>query len=94
MLKTYLITVGIVSLITFIAFAVDKAKSKKESNSRIPEAVLLSLIDFGGAVGGILGMYTLRHKTIFKTKFHFIISVWLALFAQAAIAIYLGWVTL
>jgi len=94
MLKTYLITVGIVSLITFIAFAVDKAKSKKESNSRIPETVLLSLIDFGGAAGGILGMYTLRHKTVFKTKFHFIISVWLALFVQAAIAVYLGWVTL
>lgn len=94
MLKTYLIIIGIVSLITFTAFAIDKIKSKKESNSRIPEMALLSLIGFGGAVGGILGIYTLRHKTIFKTKFHFIISVWLALFAQAAIAIYLGWTTL
>lgn len=94
MLKTYLITIGIISLITFTLFAVDKLRSKKESNSRIPELVLLSMIGFGGAAGGILGMYTLRHKTIFKTKFHFIISVWLALFAQAAIAIYLGWVTL
>ncbi len=94
MLKAYLITIGTISLITFILFAVDKLRSKKESNRRIPELTLLSLIGFGGAVGGILGMYTLRHKTIFKTKFHFIISVWIALLAQVAIAAYLGWVTL
>ncbi|MBR6650548.1 MAG: DUF1294 domain-containing protein [Clostridia bacterium] len=94
MLKVYLITVGIVSLITFIAFAIDKIRSKKETNSRIPELVLLSMIDFGGAVGGILGMYVFRHKTIFKTKFHFIISAWISLAVQAAIAVYLGWVTL
>ncbi|MBO5196320.1 MAG: DUF1294 domain-containing protein [Clostridia bacterium] len=94
MLKTYLITVGIVSLITFTAFAIDKIKSKKETKSRVPELALLSMIGFGGAVGGILGMYIFRHKTIFKTKFHFIISAWLALATQAAIAIYLGWVTL
>ncbi len=94
MLKTYLITIGIASFITFIAFAIDKVKSKKETSSRIPEIVLLSMIGFGGAVGGILGMYTLRHKTIFKTKYHFIISVWAALIVQITIMTYLGLVTL
>jgi uncharacterized membrane protein YsdA (DUF1294 family) len=69
-------------------------RSKKETNSRVPEIVLLSMIGFGGAFGGLLGMYALRHKTIFKTKFHFIISVWAATLVQAAIAIYIGWVTL
>ena len=94
MLKTYLITIGVVSLITFICFAVDKARSKNESKSRIPEVILLSMIGFGGAFGGLLGMYALRHKTIFKTKFHFIMSLWAALFVQAAIVVYIGWVTL
>ncbi len=91
MLKSYLLVIGVMSLVTFIMFVIDKSRSKKENKSRIPESVLLSMIGFGGAAGGLLGMYSLRHKTIFKTKFHFIISVWAATFVQSAIAIYMGW---
>lgn len=88
-MKPYLITLLLMSVITFFAFLIDKAKSKKDDSRRIPEAVLLSMIGFGGAVGGLVGMYTLRHKTIFKTKYHFIITVWLAAAVQAAILIYI-----
>ncbi len=89
MIKPYLITLLAMSIITFLSFLVDKTRSKREDSKRIPEAVLLSMMGFGGAVGGILGMYALRHKTVFKTKFHFIISLWLAAIMQAAILIYL-----
>jgi uncharacterized membrane protein YsdA (DUF1294 family) len=78
------------SLVTFITFAADKIRSKKETNSRTPEIVLLSLITFGGAFGGLFGMYLLRHKTNFVTKFHFGITVWLSAAVQAALAVLLG----
>ena len=52
------------------------------------EAVLLSLADFGGGPGALAAMYLFRHKTIFKTKYHFIISVWLAAGIQTALAMY------
>lgn len=51
-----------VNLLTFIAFAVDKAKAAAR-RSRIRIVWLLALAFAGGSVGGLLGMYLLRHKT-------------------------------
>ena len=87
--KIYLILLAAMSIITFFVFAVDKIRSKKETNTRTPEIVLLSLFTFGGAVGGLGGMYLLRHKTNFATKFHFGITVWPAFLVQAALAVML-----
>ena len=81
----FLILEGVMSLITLLTFAFDKFRSKNEANARTPEIVLLSLISFGGAIGGLIGMYVLRHKTNFVTKFHFGITVWLSALLQAAI---------
>ena len=89
MLKIYIITVAVMSVLTFIAFAVDKIKSTGDS-SRIPEMVLLSLITFGGSVGGLLGIYVLRHKTNPITKFHFAITEFAALAVQAFLLIKLA----
>lgn len=69
------------SIITAIAFAVDKAKSKG-GDSRTPEMVLLSLASLGGALGALFGMYIVRHKTNPVEKFHFAITVWVSLAAQ------------
>jgi uncharacterized membrane protein YsdA (DUF1294 family) len=88
--QAYLILLGVMSLVAFITFAADKIRSKKETNSRTPEIVLLSLITFGGAFGGLCVMYLLRHKTNFVTKFHFGITVWLSAAVQAALAVLLG----
>ena len=52
----------VLSLITFIAYGVDKRKAKK-GKWRISEKSLLSLSFFGGAIGGVLGMKQFRHKT-------------------------------
>lgn len=79
----------LMSLITFCVFAKDKKNSKKESNGRIPEIVLLSLATFGGAIGAMIGMYGLRHKTDFNTKYHFAITVWCSLIVQAGLGVLL-----
>lgn len=57
----------IMSVVTFIAFGVDKFKAIKGS-FRISEATLLTLSLLGGAFGGIVGMLLFRHKTK-KPKF-------------------------
>ena len=52
----------IVSLVTFIAYGVDKRKARK-GKWRISEKTLLCMSFFGGAMGGMLGMRKFRHKT-------------------------------
>ena len=89
MLKFYIITLAAMSVLTFIAFAIDKIKSSGD-NSRIPEIVLLSLISFGGSVGGLIGIYVLRHKTNPITKFHFALTEFVALAVQAFLLIKLA----
>ena len=63
MIALYLIVLGVMSLITFILYAEDKRRAKKGINPRISEKRLLLHSFFFGAFGGILAMYTLRHKT-------------------------------
>ncbi len=86
-LSTYLIILGVMSVITLLAYAIDKKNSSKESNGRTPEIILLSLTTFGGALGALIGIYVLRHKSNFVTKFHFGITVWLSAIVQTAIAL-------
>ncbi len=82
----YLALLGVMSMIALAAYAVDKKSSAKETNARMPEMVLLSLTTFGGALGAMVGIYVLRHKSNFVTKFHFGITVWCSLIVQLAIA--------
>ena len=89
MLKIYIITLAAMSVLTLVAFAIDKIKSSGDS-SRIPEMVLLSLISFGGSVGGLIGIYALRHKTNPITKFHFAITEFAAFAVQAYLLIMLA----
>lgn len=83
----YFALLAVMSLITLLAFAKDKQSASKEGNGRTPEIVLLSLVTFGGALGGLLGMYVLRHKTNPVTKFHFAVTEWLSLAVQVAVAV-------
>ena len=53
---------AVMSIIAFWLYWRDKRKAKKH-RFRIPEAVLLGVGFFGGAVGALLGMNLLRHKT-------------------------------
>ena len=81
----YLIILGVLSLITFILYAVDKAKAEN-GEWRIPEATLLGFSFFGGAIGGYLAMYTVRHKT---KKWYFHLVNWLGLIWQIILLVYL-----
>ncbi|WP_274307689.1 DUF1294 domain-containing protein [Solibacillus daqui] len=54
--------VVIVSLILCVYMYIDKDRAKKKE-WRISEKTLLTLGFFGGACGGVLGMYLFRHKT-------------------------------
>ena len=57
-----LILYAAVSVIAFFAYGIDKRRAKK-GRWRTPEALLLGLGFFGGAVGSLLGMSLFRHKT-------------------------------
>lgn len=51
-----------ISALTFLLYGIDKAKARRGA-WRIPERTLLLCSFFGGAVGGLCGMYLFRHKT-------------------------------
>ena len=81
-----LYVLGGINLITLIMFGIDKFKAKRESESRIPVAVLLILCGIGGSVGGLLGMFIFRHKI---RKSYFIVGVPLIILTQVAVLLYL-----
>lgn len=62
MLKYIIIYIIVINLISFFAMFLDKRKAKY-GRWRIPEQTLLILALIGGSIGGIIGMYTFRHKT-------------------------------
>lgn len=59
--KLILIYLAVVNVATFITFAVDKLLAI-EKRRRIKIATLLILCFLGGSIGGLLAMYTCRHK--------------------------------
>ena len=84
-LTVYAICLACLSLVSFVFYGADKSKAKRGA-WRIPEATLLSLSFFGGAIGGYLAMKTFRHKTR-KWYFHFVNIV--GILWQTAVLIYL-----
>ena len=58
----FAIFVAILSAITFIVYVVDKILAMSDA-WRVPEKVLLGLSLVGGAIGGLVAMLIVRHKT-------------------------------
>ncbi|MBP3502835.1 MAG: DUF1294 domain-containing protein [Clostridia bacterium] len=83
-LKSFIIYLIAINIITFLIMGLDKWKAKRGS-WRIQEATLFTLVLFGGGIGGILGMIVFHHKTK-KAKFQ--IGFPMILIAEAAIIIY------
>ena len=50
------------SFVLFAMMGIDKALAKRGA-WRVPERTLFALALFGGALGGLIGMYLFRHKT-------------------------------
>lgn len=83
MMRTYLITCGVASVLAFVFFAVDKANAA-DGRARIPEICLLTLAALGGGVGAILGRGLLHHKSNARRKPHFAVVITLSFLAQVA----------
>ncbi len=78
----------VINLVTFLAFAWDKARAER-GERRVAEYTLLALSVLGGAAGGIVGMYVCRHKT---RKPLFFVGEPLLLAIQAGLVIWWVWI--
>ncbi len=79
-----LVYAGVINLITFITYGVDKNKAKRHV-WRIPERVLILLAVLGGSIGALLGMRVFHHKT---KKAKFAVGVPVIFVIQAVLVIY------
>lgn len=82
--KYLLIYLGIINLVTFVAFAIDKMNAVGH-RSRIRIVTLLGLALIGGSFGGLLAMYLLHHKT---KKDYFTVGIPLIILMQVVVVFY------
>jgi len=82
--KYVLIYLGIINVVTFTAFAVDKLNAIGH-RSRIKIVTLLGLAFMGGSLGGLLAMYLLKHKT---NKDYFTVGIPLIILMQVVVVFY------
>ena len=81
----YLLILAVVSLVSFYLYVSDKMRAQN-GLWRIPEATLLAVSFFGGAIGGLCAMKLVRHKT--KHWYFTAVNV-LGLLWQVALAVYI-----
>ncbi len=74
MFYLYFGCLAVMNVLEFILMVTDKYLAKKHKR-RISEKTLLCTAAFGGALGGFLAMYTVRHKTK-----HWYFVLWMPLF--------------
>ena len=84
-IKTFLIYLLAINIITFLVYGIDKLKAKKNW-WRIPEATLLFLAVIGGSIGAWLGMKVWHHKTMHK-KFKYGVPAIIILQIAAVVAV-------
>lgn len=85
MTKLILLYLLIINAIGFLLMLADKRKARKNL-WRIPEATLFTAAFFGGTIGCLVGMYTVRHKT---RHLKFTLGMPAILIAQIALALWL-----
>lgn len=85
--EIYLIFLISMSFILFCMMWSDKRRAQKHK-FRISEKTLFIFAALGGAMGGILGMRTFRHKT---KHWYFVVGFWALALLQLAFALYWFW---
>ncbi len=70
--------IAVINIAAFLAFGIDKARSRKVGVRRTPEATLWILMLLGGSVGALVAMNYFRHKTK-KLSFQAVAALILAL---------------
>lgn len=78
---------GFVNIISFLLFAVDKAKAKR-GQFRIPENTLM-IFSFFGPFGAFAGMLIFKHKTR-KNKFRIFVPLFLTLHVVAIFLLFVN----
>jgi uncharacterized membrane protein YsdA (DUF1294 family) len=78
--------VGVLSVVTFLVFGLDKWKARRDRR-RVSETNLLILSALGGALGGLGGMWAWHHK---GRRMSFRVILPLALFLHAVVVISLA----
>ncbi|MDO9628452.1 MAG: DUF1294 domain-containing protein [Acholeplasmataceae bacterium] len=81
----YGIIILIMSFITYVSYAIDKKNSIK-GKWRTKEKTLLFMSILFGALGGLLSMYTLRHKT---NHWYFVVINWISLLLHFVIGYFI-----
>ena len=82
-MKTILLLLVAVNLVSFSLYGLDKLKAKK-GLWRIKESTLLLIAALGGSVGALLGMEVFRHKTK-HWQFKVLVPVFLVLHIALAV---------
>ena len=75
------------SLVLLITMGADK-RFARTGHRRVPEKRLFLLALLGGAAGGLLGMYTFRHKT---RHWYFVVGFWALTLVQLGALAYLAY---
>ena len=83
-IKNIVIYLLAINIITFLIMWWDKHEAKV-GDWRISEKTLFILVLIGGGIGGIIGMYTFRHKT---KKWYFKYGFPIIIILQIILAIY------
>lgn len=84
-MEFYLGLLFIMSIISFALYKIDKKRAIK-NKYRIKEKTLLLSSFLFGSIGGLCGMYLLRHKT---KHWYFVVVNYLSLILHIIIAIYI-----
>ena len=84
-MKTILLLLVAVNLVSFTLYGLDKLKAKK-GLWRIRESTLLLIAVLGGSLGALLGMEVFRHKTK-HAKFKVLVPLFLIL--HIALGVYI-----
>ncbi len=84
-LYVYIVTWVFLSLVTFMLYSLDKKKAK-DAKWRIKEKTLLLFSFLLGSIGGLMGLYLVRHKT---KHWYFVVINWGSFILHLAIAYYL-----
>jgi len=82
----YAIVVGLMSLVTFVAYGLDKGRART-AGRRIPEQTLHLLAFLGGWPGAWIAQRLFHHKTrklSFRVTFWLVVALHLALVGTAA----------
>ncbi len=86
--KTVIIYLAAISVVSVIVTCYDKYAAKKLPRNRVPEKTLLLLSALGGSLAMYITMKCIRHKTLHKK---FMVGIPVIIVLQLIIAITIYW---